>query len=94
MLAGIFVIGLIVGLVCRYFMTRKMPWMIREGTVLVFIYSIGRDGVEMSLPKMVGAVMTFFLIYLLLVRFIYPRVIDYFERPAAAPKGAASRART
>jgi hypothetical protein len=94
MLAGIFLIGTMVGLITRYFMTRKLPWVMREGTVLVFIYSIGRDGVEMSLPKMVGANMMFFLVYLLLVRFAYPRVIEWFERPAAAPKGAPSRART
>ena len=94
MLAGIFLIGTIIGLICRYFMTRKLPWMVREGTALVFIYSIGRDGVEMSLPKLVGANLMFFLVYLLLVRFVYPRVIDWFERPAANPKAAASRART
>ena len=44
--------------------------------------------------KMVGANLMFFLVYLLLVRFVYPRVIDWFDRPAANPKAAAARART
>ena len=93
MLAGIFVIGASRPM-CRYFMRRKLPWMVREGTVLVFVYSIGRDGVEMSLPKMVGAITMFFLVYLLLVKFGYPRVIAWLDRPMAAPKETRSRART
>jgi hypothetical protein len=94
MLAGILAIGLLQAGVCRYFMTRKLPWMVREGTVLVFIYSIARDGVEMSLPKMVGAIMMFFLVYTLLVRFGYPRMLAWLDRLAAAPKEADSRAPT
>lgn len=93
MLAGILVIGLMVGYVARYFMTRKLPWMVREGTVLVFVYSIGRDGVEISLPKIVGAVTMFFLIYMLLVRFGYPRVLAWLDSRVAAPRVAAYRAR-
>jgi hypothetical protein len=95
MLAGILAIGLLAAGVCRYFMTRKkLPWMVREGTVLVFIYSIARDGVEMSLPKMIGAIMMFFLVYVLLVRFGYPRMLDWLDRPAARSREARSRART
>jgi len=95
MLAGILAIGLLAAGVCRYFMTRKkLPWMVREGTVLVFIYSIARDGVEMSLPKMIGAIMMFFLVYVLLVRFGYPRMLDWLDRPAARSREAQSRDRT
>ena len=95
MLAGILMVGLLQAGVCRYVMTRKnLPWMVREGTVLVFIYSIARDGVEMSLPKMIGAITMFFLVYLLLIRFGYPRALDWLNRPAARPKAASTRART
>jgi hypothetical protein len=94
MLAGIFVIGVCIALVIRYFMRRNLPWMVREGTVLVFVYSIARDGVEISLPKMVGAVTMFFLVYALLVRFGYPRVVAWLDRAAAAPREANVRART
>ena len=94
MLAGIFVIGAVAAHVARYFMRLKLPWMVREGTVLVFVYSIARDGVEMSLPKMVGAITMFFLVYVLLVKFGYPRVIAWLDRPTPAPKEIRSRART
>jgi hypothetical protein len=88
------VFGLLQAGVCRYFMTRKLPWMVREGTVLVFIYSIARDGVEMSLPKMVGAIMMFFHVYTLLVRFGYPRALGWLDRTRAASGKADARART
>ena len=94
MLAGIFVIGAFAAYVARYFMRLKLPWMVREGTVLVFVYSIARDGVEMSLPKMVGAITMFFLVFALLVKFGYPRVIAWLDRPTPAPKEIRSRART
>jgi hypothetical protein len=94
MLAGILVIGLLQAGVCRYFMTRKLPWMVREGTVLVFIYSIARDGVEMSMPKMIGAILMFFLVYTLLVRFGYPHLLAWLDRRAATPRQAVSRAGT
>ena len=35
MLGGLFVIGLMYGLVIRYFMALKVPWILREGVVLV-----------------------------------------------------------
>lgn len=94
MLAGIFVIGAFAAYVARYFMRLRLPWMVREGTVLVFVYSIARDGVEMSLPKMIGAITMFFLVFVLLVRFGYPRVLAWLDRPTAAPKETSSRART
>jgi hypothetical protein len=94
MLAGIFVIGALVAYVSRYFMRLNLPWMVREGTVLVFVYSIARDGVEMSLPKMIGAITMFFLVFALLVKFAYPRVVAWLDRPTAVVKQTNSRART
>ncbi len=94
MLAGVFVIGLMTAYVIRYFMTRNLPWMVREGTVLVFVYSIARDGVEISLPKMIGAISMVFLVYVLLVRFCYPRVFAWLDRSSMARKEVASRAHT
>ena len=82
------------GRIYRYFMTRKIPIMVREGTVLVLVYSIGRDGVEISLPKMLGALIMFDLVFALLVKFAYPRVLAWLDRPMAAPKETRSRART
>jgi hypothetical protein len=93
MLAGIFVIGAFAAYVARYFMRLNLPWMVREGTVLVFVYSIAKDGVEMSLPKMIGAITMFFLVFALLVKFGYPRVIAWLDRSSAVVKETSSRAR-
>jgi hypothetical protein len=80
MLAGIAAIGLMAGCVYRYFMTRKIPIMVREGTVLVLVYSLGRDGVEISLPKIFGALIMSAGVYAIMVRFAYPRVLAWLEK--------------
>ena len=68
------------GCVYRYFMTRKVPIMVREGTVLVLVYSLGRDGVEISLPKILGALIMSAGVYAIMVRFAYPRVLAWLEK--------------
>lgn len=72
MLAGCLVIGLILGLVIRYFMTLKFPWILREGVVLAFALNVTFTGVEISLPKLLGATVMFFVVYALLARFAFP----------------------
>jgi hypothetical protein len=81
MLFGIMVIGLITGASYRYFMTCRLPWMVREGTVLVLVYSIAQNGVEMSLPKILGAIVMVTAIYVVLAKFAYPRVLAWLDRP-------------
>jgi len=95
MLAGIFLTGLILGGAIRYFMAAPMPWALREGTVLALIYSVGINGIEASLPKILGAAVMFFLIFALLAKYAYPRGIAWLDMrgrqyaperaPAAAP---------
>ncbi|MCW5733948.1 MAG: hypothetical protein KIS73_07480 [Enhydrobacter sp.] len=99
MLFGIAAIGLAVGTVYRFFMTRKIPVMVREGTLLVLVYSIGRDGVEISLPKILGAFIMSTIVYLMLVKFAYPRVLAWLDRPPGGrttamrgPRASATRA--
>lgn len=86
MLIGVAVIGLLAGTVYRFFMTRKFPLMVREGTMLVLVYSIGRDGVEISMPKILGALMMSSIVYALLVKFAYPRVMVWLDRPPGGRK--------
>jgi hypothetical protein len=81
MLLGIAVIGLLAGTVYRFFLTRNLPWMVREGTILVLVYSIGRDGVEISLPKLLGALTMSAIVYAVLAKFAYPPVLDWLNRP-------------
>ena len=94
MLAGIFAIGLVTAAMYRNVMLRKLPWMVREGTVLVLVYSIGRDGVEISLPKLLGAIIMVMIVYLLLLKFAYPPVLDWLDRPRGRAKATPSSSRT
>jgi hypothetical protein len=94
MLLGIMVIGLGLGFVCRYFMTRRnLPWMLREGTVLVIIYS-SVNTVEASLPKLLGAIIMVSIVFLIIVRFGYPRVLQWLDRPVGGGRRVVRRAQT
>jgi hypothetical protein len=72
MLAGIFVLGLMIAGVIRYLMRARLPWMVRQGLVLALVYNVAGTGVESSLPKLFGSTTMFFLVFLLLVRFVLP----------------------
>ena len=90
MLIGILVLGLSMGLVYRYFMTRDLPWMLREGTVLVLVYSSAQGGMETSLPKFIGTIVMVGATYAGLARFVYPRVLAWLDRPTAGGRAAAA----
>jgi hypothetical protein len=83
MLGGIFVLGLMYGLVIRYFMAMKLPWILREGLALGFVYSVAQNGMEMSLPKMLGAAVMFLLVYSLLARFVFPAALGWLRGRSA-----------
>ena len=72
MLLGIAAVGLMLAGVIRYFMRSRLPWMVRQGIALAFVYNVAGSGVEISLPKMFGATIMFFLVYALLVKFALP----------------------
>ncbi len=82
MLAGIFVLGLLLALVVRYFMTRSLPWMLREAIVMGFVYNIAGTGMEMSLPKLLGATIMFFLVWSLIARFALPIAMRWLDQRA------------
>jgi hypothetical protein len=83
MLGGIFVLGLMYGVVIRYFMAMRLPWVLREGISLGFVYSVAQNGMEMSLPKMLGAAVMFFLVYSLLARFVFPAALVWLKGRSA-----------
>lgn len=83
MLVGIFLIGVMFGLIIRYFMTLQVPWILREGVVLAFALNIAFNGVEMSLPKLFGAAVMFFLVYVLLARFAFPVGLKWLQGRSA-----------
>lgn len=79
MLGGMFVLGLLCALAIRYFMSFKLPWLLREGLVLGFVLGIAANGVEMSLPKILGATVMFLLVYTLLARFVFPTALNWLK---------------
>jgi hypothetical protein len=84
MLGGIFVIGLLYAFVIRYLMTFKIPWVMREGVIAGFVFSVAHNGVEMSLPKILGAAFMFFLVYMLLARFAFPALLNWLKGRSGA----------
>lgn len=89
LLVGVFVLGVVLALACRYFMSLRAPWVMREGTVLVLIYMVNQNGVEVSLPKLVGVIVTGFVFYALLAKFAYPMAWRWLDRKALAQRQAA-----
>jgi hypothetical protein len=86
MLAGVFMIGVFVAMACRYFMAVPLPWIVREGIILAFIYAIGNNGVEISLPKLLGATVMTFAVYALLIKFVFPIALRWLDTRAAVAR--------
>jgi hypothetical protein len=84
MLGSVFVIGLMVAAMCRYFMSLPLPWMVREGIVMALIWAVGGTGVEISLPKLFGAGVMFFVVYGVLARFAFPVALRWLDTRATA----------
>jgi hypothetical protein len=86
MLGGVFAIGLVVALVIRFFFSFDVPWMVRQGVALAFVYAICASGLEVSLPKILGTALTFTVAYGLALKFALPvgqRWIEGRARQAA-----------
>jgi hypothetical protein len=82
MLAGIFGYGLLLAMVVRYFMTRTLPWMLREGIVMGLVYNVASTGMEASLPKLLGATIMFFLVWSLVTKFALPVAMRWLDQRA------------
>ncbi|MGD9879790.1 MAG: hypothetical protein AB7F22_07395 [Reyranella sp.] len=90
MLFGIAFLGVMLGLVTRLFMASHLPLMVREGIVMGFVFSMARDGVEVSLPKVLGGMFMFFLVFSLIARFGFPIVVRWLDTRAAEARARAS----
>lgn len=80
MLIGIAALALLGAVILRYFVTMKLPWVIREAFGMTFIYAICHDGVEISLPKLLGATLMFFAVFAPFVRFVFPIVFRWLQK--------------
>jgi hypothetical protein len=79
MLAGIAVIGIILAACMRILMSFNLPQVMREGMAMAFTFAMARDGVEVSLPKMLGAALMFMIIFVSVIKFIAPRIVQWLD---------------
>jgi hypothetical protein len=85
MLAGIFVLGMMLAGSLRYFMgARHLPWMAKQGIAVALVYNVAGVGIEASLPKLFGSLIMFFLVYLLLAKFALPIGLQWLQARAGA----------
>ncbi len=89
MLAGTFVLGLGLAWIIRYFMGLSLPWMMREAIIMGFAFSMARDGVEVSLPKVLGAMVMFFVVWALICRYALPYAMRWLDTQAARDRARA-----
>jgi hypothetical protein len=84
MLGGVFVIALMMASIIRYFMSGTLPWMLREGIVMGLVFTVAKDGVEISLPKILGAMLMYFIVWALIAKFALPVAVRWLDQRAAA----------
>ena len=89
MLVGIAVLGLIIAGVIRIVMSFNLPLMVREGIVMALAFVMSRDGVEVSLAKTLGGMVMFLLVFLLLNKFVFGRVMVWLNHQGPAIEGQA-----
>lgn len=80
MLFGVAALALIVAAAARVLANFELPYVMREGILMAFAHNISHDGVEVSLAKTLGATVMFLLVFLLLNRFMFPRVLQWLEQ--------------
>ncbi|MFZ5783672.1 MAG: hypothetical protein ACOY4R_26030 [Pseudomonadota bacterium] len=89
MLLGLAVLAAIISLVTRYFMSTGLPWMLREGIIMGFAFTVGGTGMEVSLPKILGAMLMFFIVWSLIAKFALPIAIRWLDQRGNAWGGNA-----
>lgn len=92
MLVGIFALGLMLAGAINVMLRFNLPQPMRDGLIMSFVFSMARDGVEVSLPKILGSMLMFFIVTLLMNKFLFPRVVEWLDKRAA--KAAAKNAAT
>ncbi|WP_421999007.1 hypothetical protein [Reyranella sp.] len=88
MLAGIAVLGFIFAIIAKYFMQSNLPWLLREGIVMGLAYMTASTGMEISIPKLLGALVMYFIVWALMVKYIVPPVMRWLDHRAQVPEHA------
>ena len=79
MLLPVAFMGLVLCRTLRYFMTRSVPWAVREGFITALVLTLG-PGIELSLAKFLGGTIMVFAALALCLKFVYPTVERWIER--------------
>jgi hypothetical protein len=73
MLVPIFVMGVMLGGALRYFMTRRVAWVVREGFVTALVLTLV-TGMELSLAKFLGSIIVVSVVLGFCLKIAYPPV--------------------
>lgn len=79
MLALVAALGLVLGGMIRYFMTRPVAWIVREGCAGAVILGLAA-GMEVSLAKFLGSSVLIFAVLALSLKFVYPSVVRWLRQ--------------
>jgi len=93
MLVGIAMVGIILAGCMHILMSFKLPQVMREGIAMAFCFAMARDGVEVSIPKMIGTAVMFTLVFATVVKFVAPRIVEWLDYGATLGKAAPRVAR-
>lgn len=90
MLVPIAIMALLLSSAIRYFMTRPVPWVVREGFVTAFLLTFGTS-MGLSLPKFLGGAIMATVVLALCLKFLYPYAERWLDpRQADARSSAGS----
>lgn len=85
MLVPITVMGLVLGGTVRYFMTRSVAWVVREGFVMALVLTL-TAGMEVSLAKFLGSTILTFAVLALCLKFFYPSAHRWISKETDWPR--------
>lgn len=72
-------LGLLLGAMMRYFMTRPVAWVTRESCTVALILALAA-GMEVSLAKFLGSAILIFIALALSLKFIYPSITRWLRQ--------------
>lgn len=79
MLAPVAALGLLLGGMMRYFMTRPVAWVTRESCAVALVLALSA-GMEVSLAKFLGSTILIFIVLALFLKFIYPPIARWLPQ--------------
>jgi hypothetical protein len=91
MLVGIAFLGVLLAGCIRILMSFNMPQVFRQGLVMAFAFSMARDGIEVSLAKVLGAALMFMIVFVSTLKFVAPRIVEWLDYGGSPGKVNAPR---